>query len=116
MTSICRQPFALSFAARGVHRRNLSVLRIDDQRCSPGFADVGPSLPPKFVVCAADVSFRRTIATIHIRAFDNVPFVLRRLLLREKLFSCKLGGSLERRNRGPASCALQIGLSIGCTQ
>src|SRR6266481_4051482 len=112
MAPVCRRSFILPFAAAGVHRRNLSVFRIDDQRCAPRFDDVGPSIPPEVVVGTADVGFRRTITAIHVRAFDDVFLVPGGLLFRKKLLSRKLRGTLKRSNRSPTPCALQIGLSI----
>ena len=116
VTPICGQALVLSFPAGAIHRWHLSVFRIDNQRGSPRFHDVGPAIPPEVIVGAADVGFRRAIAAVHVAAFDDVLFVFGRLLLRKKLFSREFRGPFKRRNGGPAPGALQIGLTVRRTQ
>src|SRR5262249_38522043 len=47
-------------------RRNLSVIRIDDQRRPPCCDDLRSSIPPKVVIRTTHISFSRAVATVHI--------------------------------------------------
>src|SRR5262249_28856518 len=104
--------FLLPFARCGHHRRNLSVLWIDDQRGPPAFHNFCSAIPPEIVVCARHIGFGGTVTAILVIAFDNFFFICGRFLLRKELFTCKIGRPLHRRDRGETPSSLQVRLSV----
>src|SRR5262249_32887593 len=116
MPAIGGQSFRLSLSTFGRQRRNLTVLRINDQRRTFGGYNAGSAIPPEIIVCTANVRFRSSIATIHIVSLQDVGFVVCSFfVIRKEFFARKFWRPFHGRDGRQTPNALKIRLTVWST-
>src|SRR5262249_1010227 len=112
MAAIHGLPFLLALAGFREHRRNASILRIDDERRAPGLHYFCSAVPPEVVVRTRDVLFCRTIAPIFVATLYDFLFVSNGLLCGEEFLAGQICRSLHWGDCSEAPRSLKVRLTV----